>query len=343
MNQTAVKPTSKANFTGIDIGKFLMAIIIIIPHAYPALDRDALWNTVFSVTVPFFFFATGFLLYKKIFLPDRINFDVIKGSMTKMLRLYIFWSAVYFPLAVYDFVRNNYSFKKAVFSYLRNFLFIGKNYNSWQLWYLLSSVLAFAVVFFLLKKGLKLETICVISGFAYVLSMLLLHWVLRPDTLHGWFKKAIDIYGLFFGDSKIFCGFTYTALGLLFGKYYLDRSKINLWIYIPMLIVGAFCRYYFFSPFNFLCSVVLAVPFFLIFLKINPKPGKIFLYFRRASAVIYFTHLIFISIYTIILRRNPEALGWGAFAFALVCCLILTYIVMNLETNPKFAWLKKIF
>lgn len=78
-----------------------------------------------------------------------------KKQLIKIIKLYVKWSAIYLPLAIYDYWHTGISPLKAVILYIRNFLLGGMHYNSWQLWYLLSTIYGLLFIIGMLKYGMS--------------------------------------------------------------------------------------------------------------------------------------------------------------------------------------------
>lgn len=58
----------------LDVMKFVMAIVVVAIHTRPEMSFSSpfvirLFESVYSIAVPFFFMASGFLLFRKISLP----------------------------------------------------------------------------------------------------------------------------------------------------------------------------------------------------------------------------------------------------------------------------------
>ena len=91
--------------SSLDIAKFFCAILVLIIHTDPFGSCSKLLsfgfrNVVCVIAVPFFFCASGYLLAEK--LGSFQNAGEQNGYMKKYLKrlagIYLFWSAVYFPL-----------------------------------------------------------------------------------------------------------------------------------------------------------------------------------------------------------------------------------------------------
>ena len=153
----------------LDVMKFVMAIVVVAIHTRPELSFSSLFirnffETVYSIAVPFFFMASGFLLFRKISLPLTAEGELrIKSYLKRMCKLYGLWTIVYLPLTIYGFYLSGISPLKAFVLFLRNIFLVGENYMSWPLWYLLALIVAVSIVYVLLKLNVPRGWIVSIS------------------------------------------------------------------------------------------------------------------------------------------------------------------------------------
>lgn len=146
----------KKNYYGIDLLKFIMAVCVVAIHTQPLYSIQSivvqrLFDTITSLAVPYFFSVSGFLLFSKIDanILSRKSMEVCKKYLSRVLSLYVIWNIIYLPITIFGFKENNMSFARYVLDCIRGFLFIGQQFYSWQLWYLLS-------VFFVIASILSL-------------------------------------------------------------------------------------------------------------------------------------------------------------------------------------------
>lgn len=142
----------------IDLVKFIMALAVVAIHTDPLINcfnRNILeiYNQIVNLAVPFFFLASGYLLAIRMTSNFSSNEDIqrVKYQLCKIIKMYLIWTVIYFPLAVYHYVSSKISLYGAILLYIRGFLFVGENYNSWPLWYLLSTIYAMIVIIMILK------------------------------------------------------------------------------------------------------------------------------------------------------------------------------------------------
>ena len=78
---------------------------------------------------------------------------------------------LYTPLEIYHFIKSGTPIIKELMLYARGLFFFGQQYNSWQLWYLLSVIysLCFLIVLSKIRK-IKIVDLIVLSSMFTVIS-----------------------------------------------------------------------------------------------------------------------------------------------------------------------------
>ena len=77
----------------------------------------------------------------------------VRNTIIKLLRLYLIWTLLYLPLTIFGNVLLGKNLLHGSLSFIRGTLFVGENYYSWPLWYLLASIVGFTLVFICLHRG----------------------------------------------------------------------------------------------------------------------------------------------------------------------------------------------
>lgn len=311
------------NYSCIDIIKFLMSFFVVAIHIQPFVAFEQLsfyrfYDSMLRLAVPFFFMVTGFFLTKKMKkLPQDKWASVFFDAAKKKLRLYLIWTLIYFPLAVYGFVFIQHcSFAKAVVRYVLNLFFVGENYNSWILWYLLSAVYALMFFGILLKYNCSLK-ICVVAGiFVYMLG-------LGFDAVVHHFSDLRGVYILMavFRNGRLATGFGFIGAGIIMANCKLPSLRVmGIGFAVSFLAYAFFEEYTFAQTFLFIASLC----FFrcILLLPICTKNKNLFLYFRECSSVLYFLHLLIWTLYyEFVFNRNPH--GLEPFVVTISICMII--------------------
>jgi hypothetical protein len=320
-----------------------MAIFVVAIHTHPFENYtlgflEKIYNMLVSTAVPFFFIASGFLLFKKV--ENLINLEKIWKYLIKMIKLYFIWTLIYMPLTIYSYIVNEHSILMDTLLFIRGLFFIGEHYRSWILWYLLSLIYSMFIIGILLKFKVSLKRIFTISIVLFVFGNIMSFLVNNVNDLQGILKILVKFYSYVFGSGRIFTGMFYISSGIIIAK-----TKINVVTLgaLAIMLVGIIC--YLFAPslLSSLSIAIYSVAFFFVVLKIQLKNNFIYKKMRETSTTFYFLHLICWSIYTIIFIKNPDHYGMDSFVITILGCLFMSIILIYLKRYKLFSWIKVIF
>jgi peptidoglycan/LPS O-acetylase OafA/YrhL len=132
------------SYPGLDVVKFLMALLVVEIHTNPffvggpGLATDTV-RGVDCLAVPFFFIASGFLCFRRVRLnefssPDSPSSVRVRKTLFRQLRMYLAWTVLYLPITVWADVAAGNSSLKSTLLFVRGTLLIGENQYSWPLW-----------------------------------------------------------------------------------------------------------------------------------------------------------------------------------------------------------------
>lgn len=109
-----------------------MAIFVVAIHTNPmtACKNEwilAVYDSLVTLAVPFFFIASGFFLGNKMTgtLGDEDNLKVIKAYLFRMIKLYLLWTIIYLPLTIYDYVVSGASVLWCAARFIKGVFLIG--------------------------------------------------------------------------------------------------------------------------------------------------------------------------------------------------------------------------
>ncbi len=282
--------TEVKKYNAIDLFKFIMALAVVAIHVMPhvilgeGIAYSALAN-LFDTAVPFFFLATGFLLAEKLKTKETVEekTKVIRASLFKMIKLYALWSLIYLPVYIISCINSGQSFGTSAADYIRGFFLTGDHYNSYILWYLLSSIYALLLVFLLYRYNIKESTwIWWAAGFL----ALAVYCNYLPSNDRAWgvallLKKLIAVT---VKNGRVFEGLFFIPFGMLMSgrKYKIRQGIIFVLCGFAMALCGIFAGY----------GVALcALGLFILAKEINLKDSKVWGWLRNLSRGTYFVHL----------------------------------------------------
>lgn len=330
------------NFNSIDAFKWIMAILVVAIHTQPFIlctNRGfmGLYNNLIELAVPFFFVSSGYLLFRKFDkdLCTQGNFERIKYSIVRYLKIYLVWTAIYLPVTIFGYYQDNTGFLYSVLHFLRGLLITGSNYYSWSLWYLLSTVYALATIYILMKLGRYEKSIATISVMVLLvaggISFISENMVDTNGNITQ-FIKAV------FSDGKVFSGLGYISCGFIIARYKISLPRL---ITLPAIVICMIGKAQFGFPFSIFSSLLLSIMFFLFVIKINLPNNCIWISIRKSSTIIFLTHMYFFFIYTLLFKKQIYYYGLDAFLVTVTCSCLMSIIVVKLE--KRYNWINKLF
>lgn len=272
---------------GIDVMKVLMAFVVVSIHttSWPLLGLK-------EVAVPFFFIVSGYFLCRKLTGDRKADLGIIREWVFKILKLYLIWTAVYLPFTVYGFLQDGLSLKQSLLLFVRNLLFVGENFMSWPLWYLLAMIWSGILAYILRALKAPVWVMLVIgAGLAAI-----------PYYLGG---NALFCKVFKGADNLVFTGPFYIALGGLLKRYHF---QLPLWADILITVAGLAGM-----QFTMFALPIAAAGFFLLAreLPMSFLDNDLSKALRDASETIYLVHMIFAGIIILVFDLEKGALLFG--------------------------------
>ena len=289
---------SNEKYNAIDLFKLIMAVCVIAIHTNPLYECNSkavisIYNTLVGVANPFFFLSSGYLIGKKYFGGGQDSSYILR-HIRKLLKLYLIWTVVYCPLAIYYYCNNNESFLFNTADFIRGFLFVGEHYNSYALWYLLSCIYGLLFIYFLIKRHADFIQIVIICNALMILGFIFTEFVSVKESLPLILEIPTKVLWLILGPrGRIFMGAGYISIGMLFAKWAKKAKAKNIcccfFSAIAVTLTGGFIKSLAFVCFStFLFSIVKDLKF---------RRDKVALICRRCSTVMYFSHLWIWTLY----------------------------------------------
>lgn len=314
-------------YNSIDLCKFIMAFGVIAIHTHPLENctsdvANNLLDSVVAMAVPFFFLSTGFLLAQKLQYPfyNDGNAKIIIKYIRRMLKLYLIWEIVYFPWAAIHFHSLNMTLTESVLDYLQGIIFVGELYNSWHLWYLLSTI--YALLFFLFEiKRKRSDLAIIIIGCVFLLVSVGITYLV--GYYEGEVPEILEIVKVVVANTirsgRIFLGFFYIPVGMVLAK-----KDMNLRISWLMLIAGFAANYLITDvSLSTFVTAISAIGLFGVIRSIQFADLKIFPFVRKMSTITYFIHMYIWSVYYILVYREKRY-GMDSFIVTSIACVLIS-------------------
>lgn len=327
-------------YNSIDIWKLVMAIAVVAIHTKPLI---ALKNTVvlslfdqfINLSVPFFFLASGYLLASKMDSPygSERNIDRVKKQWRSILRMYLIWSLIYAPIAVYQFVITERPVTEAILLYIRGFVLLGEQYNSWQLWYLLSTIYTLPLIIFALKRKRARQTLVLISVAASVIQVVLTILVKYQGEMPSFIAKVRTLVEYSIAGGRLFSGMIYIPVGIILAK-----RRIPKYINWACLVVGFTLDFLIEDTLLSSYLVILsAIALFGIIESVSVKNNPIYRILRQISTVTYLLHMYIWTIYYTIVY-GEKTYGVDSFVVTVLIAILVAigYIFIKEKMGKRY-------
>ena len=294
-----------ARYNSIDYVKFIMAFAVIAIHTRPLVNCTnnaviEIYNNLVQMAVPFFFLASGYLLSKKIKMQDdNKEIDILKKHLYKIIKLYIVWMVVYTPLAIYGYVLDNTGLLKCILLYIRGVVFLGEQYNSLHLWYLLSTI--YALIFIIILKKMKCnQRIMVTISIIFMFISVSLDWLSETDIILPYGMQIVQKLLLYtIVNGRIFRSMIYIPMGM-----YLAYNRLPIGANVVLLIGGFACNYFIDDIVLSGCLIVItSVGLFGIVEAVRLADSRIYGILRYMSTYMYLIHMYIWTFYYLIIKR----------------------------------------
>lgn len=290
----------KAEYRAVDFAKFAASLLVVAIHIPPLEDCNAgvsheLQQVVCRMAVPFFFLCTGYFLGEKIRDKKRI-----KEYLFHIIKMYLFWTICYFYPMLERFWREEHTVGENVTELLRRFFFIGSYI---QLWYLLATVVAVAVLYlFVSVFRQKEKTLAILAILFYLVG------VMENSYRHVFeaipvIAEGIKEYQEWFLTTRngIFFGFPFVTAGFLLAE---NRGKIRqhpygLWTILflaAMFAEEALLRNYFgdgsHDMYLFTPAAVICLFLFAAWIPLPDNTAATAKMLRRLSTYLFLLHML---------------------------------------------------
>lgn len=297
----------KSSFNNIDVIKVCMAAFVIATHTslFSFINNKEIENIItvaLSVKVPFFFAASGFLVWNKIHNASKEDKLIrIKKWISKTFRLYWVWTLIYLPFTIYGFYLDGIGIVKSIIFFFRNFLLVGQNFWSWPLWYLLGMLVAGLILYIIVKYEIR-DYVMYSIAFVLAITGALLNYFHE----YGIMSIIVEPYFKLFNTTRngFFEGFPYIVIGIAIASYGVLRYKVILYgillvsfvIHLMEIKLATFFMTY------ALFSIVMLFDF-------KDRRDHFYRNCRLTSTILYFVHMIWVGCLTLIYPQlNPFAM-----------------------------------
>lgn len=325
----------RRSYNSIDLTKILMAVCVVAIHTHPLENvKNGLVVSIYSsfvdLAVPFFFIASGFLVadrFDEEFASEK-NYNIVKKALFKFLKMYTVGTIAYLPITLYHFAMTGNPFKSCLLSFFQGFIFVGEQYNSWPLWYLLSSIYAFLLILFLIRRKCSEKALATVGGVIFGISLGISCIVSLNPEGHSFLHLIQAIIAHSIVNGRILRGAFYIPLGII-----LQKKRSLIWLSCLLFSFGFVLNVYIDSDtISSILTALTSIAFFEIIIEIKLPNSRIYPFVRKMSTVVYFTHMYIWTIYYTLIY-GKETFGLDCFLVTAGVSLFIAFIYVYLKTR----------
>lgn len=322
----------KENLNAVDLMKFIMSILVVALHTEPMRNCTSnvllvIYQTFSGAAVPFFFLASGYLLGKKC---THTNSDaaVVNNKIRSTIYLYIFWSFAYLPLSVLRAPNNSTAVEYIVF-YARSFFLVGSNYNSWALWYLLSTLYGLFFIRFCVKRNFSFRKITVIGFFVISFSFIIDLIVILENPMHPFIGGLQQFLQNTITEGRLLRSFFYIPMGML-----LSQKKMSLRTSLILTVGGFVADYFSGGVASAYIHLAMCVGIFSTVTCIKLPDSPVYRTLRSWSTDMYFMHMwVWTVYYTMVF--GTKTFGVDSFIVTVIACILISICKNKLNCLHK--------
>lgn len=346
-------------YNGIDVCKFIMSIFIVMLHTNFLLEISYNIHYMFQyaitrIGVPFFFIASGFLLYRKIDIR-HVKLNMIHKYVIHLCRLYIIWTIIYMPIIVRDFINEGVGLFDGMVVFLHKFIIVG---SYMHLWFLNALIVSSIIVTLLLSFKMNFKNMFFIAWIGYLIALLnggyycIFDYFVSKETM---IYEVCKWFGKIFITARngICFGTLFFLMGVYISQNYIKlEKKIDsriIWVLLLLLVAEVmFGSFYGYNKESdvYILLVPLAYYVFLYVMNIKLTDSPIWEYLRKQSMYIFYIHPWFMCLIWFFFGPGKYSYIYighlGLFIFTLILSMIFGHVIIILRKKEKYWFLKYI-
>lgn len=308
-------------YNGLDLAKFIFCFFIIAIHTNPFIEISYPLNYFLTqyigrMAVPFFFAASGFLLYRKMSVADGMDMVRVKKYLRHILRLYIVYTVIYFPVYYIQYVSAD---PKGIQHGLLEFVHatvISGSY--WHLWFLLALIVAAIIVTWMLSLGWSWKRIFFVTWMLHLVCLIGKggYYAYLPSFIQG--SSVLSWLEDFFitPANGIFFGSLYLAIGACVSQqkkeFRMSSIVSNLFGFLILYFVECMGgRWLNINSGAWVYFSLIPVTYYILLLAktVSLPDTSCWRYLRRQSMLIFYFHPWFVVLASWFLWNRPYSIA----------------------------------
>ena len=325
----------------VDLSKFIASIMVVYMHTSPLYGYSKVVNYYIGnyfgrIAVLFFFIASGFFLFRKVFLKTTDLKSVIGSYLLRITRIYFIWMIIYTPIRCVEY---KISISEALKWLIKNILI-----NETHLWYLEAVILGIIITYILyICFGKNIDRVTGVAVMFGLIGALLLSYddvVLSMPIVNGIAKQYYSVFGAI--PNGFFVGFPFITFGAFLAKYIdrIDKEKTlkvfafsAVLLFIEVTIIG-YCDFAGATQETYIMAPIVVSSLFVLLYRTEMKNSDKYLMLRKMSTLIYLSHQMFRIVYKVCLENlfiDYSINGVFRFIFTILLSLGFSYAVVRVS------------
>lgn len=349
-----MKDSLKNQYTGLDVGKFLCALLILVYHYFsehgglPGLFDEIL--SLYAVAVAFFMVISGFLLFNKLEYLDtkEERWSVVKKQVKRIYRIYLLWSIPYLIFTICNWNWSSISIN-FIFWQFQKWIFNSTFYTIWFMPMLANGML---LTFWLTEKFSKFY-VNLLGIICYILGALSLTYKFIGIRIPG-FIEFIKFSNLWLGGAR---GWIFFSFPLILVGRFMVRKKEKLkvknmfykaCIFMVLLIIEALLLRNFSNEHTGIDITIMMVPtvFYILgfFISIKLPEKKYYIFIRNISTIIFMSQRIFLTIIPELVPKIGKIIFFNRYiGFGVIFFATIIFSILIIIESKRILVLKKLF
>lgn len=343
----------RINYNGLDIGKFLCALLILLYHYFsehgpiPEILDEAL--SLYAVAVALFMAISGFLTFDKLehIREKEKRWRYVKKQVRRILTMYLLWSIPYliFSISKWDWNHIQVSF---VFWQIQGWIFKSTFYT---IWFMPSLAIGLVLSFWITEK-LPMWVTAILAVSMYTVGSMMLTYLFVGEMIPGYEKFAV-FASTWLGGPRGWLFFAFPLLVL--GKTMVTTKKkikafpaavlsvvFVLCMLIEALILRKIAGHTGIDMTIFMGPTVFCILGFLINIKL--PNGRYTIWMRNMSTLIFMSQRLFLTVFPYYLTESTKRLLFNEnYGWLVICSVTILFSTFIWLLSKKFDWMKKLY
>lgn len=320
----------KTYFPGLDLLKFILAIMIIAAHCRlfeEFSDVKVLADRLFSIAVPLFFAMSAFFFVRKIdSLDESGKRKQISKTIKRLAILFAIWYVLMLPMTWFKWW-SVATLKETVFA-----LFLSCTLNGY--WFIKALIINTAILY-LCRDKKAMILLFAISIIVYL--------IFAYNYIFHYLPIDLSPYYSFYYHTSYFC------VGAIMARYYDDIRlfRLSSWTLLGLwIILFVLVSFLPIDPLYRLFSILLIFP---VFERMDLECGEKLKTLRNMSIILYMVQFVLIWLYNGACDRwlDSESIQYSVLQFSVVRFIVvlsiaiaIAWVVLELEKRLKLSFLR---